>query len=275
MSSHEAIQNNFREKVSSKVHLASEGVGRFRVLTPFRFDDGDHLAIVLRQEGNNWVLSDEAHTYMHLTYDMNEQDFQKGTRQQIISNALSVFNVEDRNGELVMNVPSEQYGDALFSFVQALLKVTDVTFLSRDRARSTFKEDFKSVFSTLPEDRRTFDWFDRDHDPDGIYTVDCRINGMSQPLFVHALANDADTRDTTIALLEFERWAIPFRSLAIFENQETINRKVLARFTNVSDRQFASLSGNIARIERFLKEVIPPEELTFDVRLGPRSVLEH
>ena len=63
---------------------------------------------------------------MHLTYAIDERDLQKGTRQQIVTNALDVFHVQDREGELVLLIDDERYGDALFSFVQALLKITDV-----------------------------------------------------------------------------------------------------------------------------------------------------
>lgn len=127
-----AIERDFHEKVSEQVQLEAEGVDRFRVFTPFLFEDGDHLSIVLKKEGARWVLSDEAHTYMHLSYDINEKDLRGGPRQQIISNALSTFQVEDRDGELTLTVPDERYGDALYSFVQALLKIADVAHLTRE-----------------------------------------------------------------------------------------------------------------------------------------------
>ena len=73
----EAIEQDFHRKVSQKIRLSGEGIGRFRVFTPFLFDDGDHLAIVLKKEGTRWVLSDEAHTYMHLTYDIEEKDLHR------------------------------------------------------------------------------------------------------------------------------------------------------------------------------------------------------
>jgi hypothetical protein len=251
----DTIERQFHEKVSAKVRLASEGIERFRVFTPFLFEDGDHLAIVLKKEDARWVLSDEAHTYMHLTYDLDEKDLQRGTRQKIIANALSAFQVEDREGELVLDIPDERYGDALFSFIQALLRINDVTYLTRERIRSTFMEDFESLISeTVPEERRAFDWHDPQHDPQGIYSVDCRINGMSRPLFVHALPSDGKTRDATIALLQYEKWGFSFRSLAIFEDQEAINRKVLARFSDVCEKQYSSLAANRDRIVRFLQE---------------------
>ena len=251
-----ALERQFHEKFSEKVRLAAEGVDRYRVFTPFLFEDGDHLAIVLKKERSQWVLSDDAHTYMHLTYDINERDLASGTRQSIISNTLSTFGVDDRDGELVLEIPDERYGDALYSFIQALMKIADVSYLSRERARSTFMDDFRSLLSyTVAEERRSFDWNDPKHDPQGMYMVDCRVNNMDRPLFVHALANDGRTRDATIALLQFEKWGVRFRSLAIFENQETISRKVLARFTDVCEKQFSSLTANRERIQRFLAEV--------------------
>ena len=163
---------------------------------------------------------------MHLTYDIDEQDLLRGNRQKIISDALSVFHVEDRDGELTIDVPDHKFGDALYDFVQALLKITDVSFLTRERAQNTFVEDFRSIFTELiPEQRRTFDWHDRKHDPEGKYAIDCRINGMPRPIFIHALLNDAQTRDATITLHQFERWQIPFNSLAIFNDQEAIIEK--------------------------------------------------
>lgn len=251
------VIGSFRESVSGQVRIAAEGNDRFQVFTPFQFEDRDHLAIVLKRLNGGWVLSDEGHTYMHLSYEMAEKDLQRGTRAKIIANALEAYAVEDREGELLLPVRDERYGDALFSFVQALLRITDVSYLSRERVRSTFLEDFRSFFAErVPEDRRVFDWHDSTHDPAANYVVDCRINGMPRPLFVFALPNDGRVRDATIALLQFERWRLSFRSLAIFEDQEQIGRKVLARFSDTCEKQFSSLAANQDRITRFLEESI-------------------
>lgn len=253
----DAIEREFRLRVCEQVNLAPEGLDRYRVLTPFLFEDGDHLAIVLKREKGQWLLSDEGHTFMHLTYDLDEKDLQRGTRQKIITNALAAFRVEDRDGELVLAIPEARYGDALYSYVQALMKISDVTFLSRERVRSTFMDDFRVLMEEhVPEQRRVFDWVDPERDPEGKYPVDCRVNSMQRPLFVYALPGDDRVRDATIALHQFEKWGLEFRSLAIFEDQEQVNRKVLARFSDVSDKQFSSLTGNRDRIAGYVDEVM-------------------
>ena len=198
----DSLEREFQKKVCSEIRLESEGIDRYRVRTPFRFDDGDHLVAVLKKQGNRWLLTDEGHTYMHLTYEMDERDLLRGNRQKIIATALSSFGIEDCNGELMIPIEGKNYGDALYSFIQGLLKITDVTYLSQERVRSTFMEDFKRLLSeSVPEDRRVFHWHDPVRDPSAMYTVDCYINRSDKPILVHALQNDTKTRDATISLL--------------------------------------------------------------------------
>ncbi len=251
------IEKEFQDKVSEQIRLESEGVERFRVFTPFKFEDGDHLALILKKEEDRWLLSDEAHTFMHLTYDIEEKDLRSGRRQEIISNVLSIFKVDDREGELLFEVQNDQYGESLFSFVQALIRISDVSYLTREQVRSTFMEDFRSLIrESTPDDRREFDWIDSEHDPHGNYKVDCCLNGQQKPVFVFALANDDRTRDATIALHQYEKWERSFSALGIFQDQSLIGRKVLARFSDVCDKQFSSLAPNRERLTRYFEETL-------------------
>jgi hypothetical protein len=155
---------------------------------------------------------------------------------------------------LVIPVADGQFGDSLFNFVQALTKVTDISFLSRERDKPTFMEDFrKFILSSVPEDRLAFDWTEPSLDPKGNYPVDCRINRAEPPLFVYALPSENKVKDATISLLKFENWSFPCRSLGIFEEQTAINGHTLARFTDVCEKTFSSLDGeNARRIKDYL-----------------------
>ncbi len=252
------IEKDFIDKVSAEIQLLADGKDRFLVSTPFHFNDGDQLVIVLKKIGDKWVLSDEAHTYMHLSYYMDEKVLHSGNRQKLILKALSMFEVEDYDGELIMEIPEGDYGEALFDFVQALLKIIDVTYLSRENVKSTFKDDFRAFLNQKVESNRmTFNWQHPVRDPKGLYKVDCRINGMPQPLFVFALNSDNKTQAAALALHQFKEWGVKCQPLGIFEKKPA--HDVLLRFNDVCETYFTNIIKNSAAIEQYLQNYMSNE----------------
>ena len=79
---------------------------------------------------------------------------------------------------------------------------------------------------------------------------------MPKALFIFALPTDGKTRDATISILQFEKRRIPFRSVGIFEDQEAVGRRPLARFTDACDFQFSSLTANTDRLRRLVAEAM-------------------
>ncbi len=254
----DTIQDSFQLAVSKSVRIFPEGIDRYQIFTPFHFDDGDHFVIILKKNAQgNWIITDEGHTYMHMSYDIDLSSLNSGNRNQIIESALQKHNIQEREGRIFANVKRLAHaGNVLYSFVQCLINITDVSYLSQKRVLSTFMEDFKAFISKTIDDpaRFEFKYIDQTRDPDGKYPVDCRVNGIPRPLFLYAINNNNKCRDTTISILQFQSWEQPFLSCGIFEDQVQINRKVLARFTDVCDRQFSSLATNKERIRDFLAE---------------------
>jgi len=251
------IEKEFKTKVSNQISIEAEGINRYRIFSPFLYSDGDHFSIVLKSTSKGWLLTDEGNTYMHLSYYLDVNILDRGTREKIIRSTLSSFGVNDKDGELVSEINNDDFGNAFYSYIQSLIKISDVTYLSREMVKSTFIEDFKIFISEkIPSKRLEFNYFDKRHDPDGKYAVDCRINSMPKPAFIFAISNDDKCRDATINLHQFEKWELNFRSIAIFEEQETISRKVLARFTDVSEKQFSSLTLNKDRISSYLTQML-------------------
>ena len=112
-----------------EVTLEREGVNRYRVSNPFQFDDGDHLVIMLKKEQDRWLFSDEAHTWMRLSFNYQENDLLELEHERRVSNAISEFQMEDRDGELVLFVSEERYGESLYSFILGILKASNVSYL--------------------------------------------------------------------------------------------------------------------------------------------------
>lgn len=258
MSTTEHIAKDFKDKVSRAVRLHEEGMNRYRVFTPFTFDDGDRFSIVLERNGDGWQLNDEGHTFMHMSYEMDVSALEKGNRARLLNSVLTHFEISEHQGVLALPFAPDEAGNALYTYLQALTKITDLSFLNREIVKSTFMEDFARIMKEeLPQNRYAFDYYFEEQDPQKSYGVDCYVNGMEVPLLVFAIPHDSKCKDVTINLLKYEQWSIPHRSIAIFENQTEISRSVLARFSDVSDKQFSSLISNRDRIHTYLKKAIP------------------
>jgi len=249
------IEANFKEAVCDQVALDREGIGRFIVHVPFTFEDGDHYVVLLKRDNGRWLLSDEGHTFMHLSYDVPE--FDRGNRRAIVDRVLARYGIADSEGELVLPIEDSRWGDSLFSYIQAITRITDVTFLSRERVRTTFMEDFQEVVEqSAPSREIAFGYTHPEHDPEMRYPVDARINGQFVPqVLVLAIGNDDQCRDSTITLYRWESWGERFHTVAVFRDQTEINRVVLARFSDVAGRQFSSLETARERLPGHLADI--------------------
>ena len=119
-----SLEKEFRKKVCNEIELFPEGKDRFVISAPFTFEDGDFLNVVLKKNGAGWYFTDEGHTFMHLSYD--DLDFERGIKKEIINSVLKTHYLENDSGELKCTVEDNYFGDAFYTFIQGLIKVTDI-----------------------------------------------------------------------------------------------------------------------------------------------------
>jgi hypothetical protein len=254
-----SLPREFLSKTSDQISLEKVDRNIFEITTPYRFSDGDHFSIVLKKEGQKWILTDEGDTFMHLeVLGISESSLMVGTRHKILSAILEQFSVKDRDGELILEIEDDNYELAFYNFSQALIRISDLEYLSQERAKNTFLEDFKGlIYQSVDPSRCVFNWNDSLKDPVGKYSVDCKINSMEKPLMIFALSSEEKTLKSIITIYELEKWNIPFFPIGIFKDMESINSRIVSRFTNVCHKTYSNLEEeeNRFRIVNYLKEM--------------------
>jgi hypothetical protein len=246
------VEIELRRKICEALSVIPEGEDRFIIASPFTFDDGDSITIILKKIEDIWYFTDEGHTFMHLSYD--DIDFEKGTRREIIDLVLRTHYIKDDNGELKIKVADESYGEAFFTFLQGLTKISAISILKTDRIKSLFMEEFESFLRQLVGNEAIFNYTDPSRDRVGLYKVDCFIP-MHKPILIFGIPTSDKCRDSTITLLNFQKWGIPFTSIAVFEDQEKITKSVLHKFRDVSGRNYSSLDSAKKYMPEYIKEL--------------------
>ncbi|MEI6795563.1 MAG: DUF1828 domain-containing protein [Methanomassiliicoccales archaeon] len=238
-----ALEHDFRKKVCGEIRLVKKSVDRYFVRTPFMFNDGDVFKIILKKDSDaRWILSDEGHTMMHLSY--LDMDLKAKTRQKVINDARSMFNIEDRSGELVIVPEKEEFGEALYSMVQGILHITDVEYLNRENVRSTFMDDLKIYLQkSFPVTSIHFDYRHPTIDPKGHYLVDSVIQTKGKPIFVYGVMNDDQCKLATMSILWYKAAQFPFLPIAVFEDMGTMGKVDMARLTDAAIKQYSSLDS--------------------------------
>ena len=100
-----SLPREFLSKTSDQISLEKVDRNIFEITTPYRFSDGDHFSIVLKKEGQKWILTDEGDTFMHLeVLGISESSLMVGTKHKILSAILEQFSVKDRDGELILEL---------------------------------------------------------------------------------------------------------------------------------------------------------------------------
>jgi hypothetical protein len=253
------LQKQFVSKITEEIRIKPQGNDYFRISTPFMFSDGDHFSIAIRKEGKRWIFTDEGDTFMHLSIlGVKPETLTHGTREKILSGILEEFSIKYHFGELILEIQEENYGSAFYCFTQALLKISDLTYLNRDTVEATFLEDFKDLITEAVDiERCSFNWNNTRFDKDAKYTVDCRVNSMEKPLMIFAVQNEQKALISIITINQLEKWKIPFFPIGIFKNMEKVGSKTISKFSDVCNKTYSNIDDNENRTRaiNYLREL--------------------
>ena len=127
----------------------------------------------------------------------------------------------------------------------AFESLTDLTFLNRARVASTFYEDLKErLYGLVAPERIQPEYVLTGETDAASYPIDYRIEGKRAPLFMFGIAGRDKARLVTIVLEHWLRAKVDFDSLLIFQDQQEIPRRDLARLSNVGGEMVASLDAS-------------------------------
>ncbi len=214
--------------------------GKYQLIVPILHEDGDMVDIYLQDspKGEGRIrICDFGMTVMRLsyTYEINSD-----SRQRIFDSILVNNGIEDSEGELYLDTVPEMLYEGILQFTGCVQKVCNMRYWSREIIRSTFYEDLEEYTTTELRQFNPKQGISPLPNYD-IISVDWALTYKNRNLYLFGVRGNDKAHVAAIALLEFQKENLPFISLIVHEDMETLGRKQKLYLTRNADKQYPSL----------------------------------
>ena len=216
------------EEVSSSV---------LRVYAPFFHEDGDMLSIYLDISSENILIRDYGNTLMRVAYTF---DYESENKKKILDDIVKSYNGMLIDDEISMFANESNLAMTVYHFSQLIAKTSSIDMLQREFVKSLFFEYLNDFVETNLNGYEVV----RNCTPssDKSLIVDYVIKA-TRPIYMFGVNSDSRASRTIISCLSFQREKIPFRSLVVHENIDSLNSFNRQQIINVADKQYYSFDG--------------------------------
>ena len=219
--------------------LYERRLGEYQVILPILHEDGDMVEIFLQelpdQEGYIRVC-DFGHALMRLSYNF---DVNTSSRQRILASILFNCGVMNEGGNLNLVTPMNQLYAGILQLAGCVQKVCNMRYWSRETVRSSFYEDLRThmetelvLFSPLADQSPIEDF---------PVAVDWTLERNQRHLYVFGVLGNDKAKNVAIALLEFQKYSLPFIGIVVHEDMEELGRRERVYLTRNADKQYPTL----------------------------------
>lgn len=228
---------------------AELGMNRTLLHTGHFFPDGDEFRIVLEykeeKDEDGWILTDDGHTAMWLSYE----DFEiTDSRRDVLRRILNTNGAKFDEGEVYIRCDENNAGRALKSLIQTIQQMSDLIFLRKEIVRNTFNEELMEILHTSFGARCKLNTVQRIRDEDFTFDAYIEAGGVDRsPIYILSVHNKDRGNEASIVLLNVETERLiegqgeyhrkpgaPYY-MAVLSDDAAVPKKIKDRIINKSD----------------------------------------
>ncbi len=234
-----SIRSNLTSRLSSGFDLYERRQGSYQLIIPILHEDGDMVDIYISEspKGDDHVrLCDFGMSLMRLSYSF---DINTDSRQRIFDSILTNNGVNFSEGNLFLDIPSNQVHEGVFQFAGCVQKVCNMSYWNRETVRSAFYGDLATYvsseltkFDPVPEHSPI---------PDYPINVDWSLRHNGRQFFVFGVLGNNKALSVAVALLEFQKVPLRFISIVVHEDMDALGRREKTYLTKNADKQYSVL----------------------------------
>jgi hypothetical protein len=226
---------------NSHVDVREKRPGVMKLIVPLFHEDGDMVDIFLEEMADGRVrVSDRGLSLMRLSYDF---DIDTENRERIFRRIINENRIQEDRGNLFVDVAPEHLYPAILNFGQTVAKITNMALYRREIIANLFYEMLQEkVVERLGEFNPREDVTPLPQREELVVDY-ALLEKPTTPVYIFGI-KERDTpklRLTAVSCLEFQKSKLPFRSVVIHQDFESLNKTDRQIITNAVDKQFTSL----------------------------------
>jgi Domain of unknown function DUF1829/Domain of unknown function DUF1828 len=109
------------------------------ITTPYLDRHNDYIQLYLKQEGNDYILTDDSYTIEDLEQSGCPLDTPK--RQKFLEMTLNGFGVHKKQDEIFIKTNLQNFAMSKHNLIQSILAVNDMFYLAKSNIANLFFED--------------------------------------------------------------------------------------------------------------------------------------
>nr|WP_319539748.1 DUF1828 domain-containing protein [uncultured Methanospirillum sp.] len=214
-----------REKISEEYEVIKKTDERYYILSPFEFDDGDGYSIILKRLRDEWILSDEGHTILEISYRLDPDLLTEGIRREIFENALKMNELKCEKGVISTKVNFDNFGQKIHSFIQGIARINSIATWAPDKNLRPFKEEVRQYLELFFPDILQERYINKQYDKDGDFPIDFAFKHDEIMIYIFAISTTHNLKEALISVLKHKGWGLRFKSLCLIRDTDIIPSK--------------------------------------------------
>lgn len=213
--------------------------GGLSVITPMRYDDGDHVVVFISRVNGKYQIDDNGEAALRLMYDGIDLDGSRiGAWLQTIKEIHGVAWSDDEEHLVAFASGPEQISDCVSRIAECAAQMQAMTVLRADRSLSDFKDRVIEVLKAIQKETGIEARYDVSVDPDAQLFCDAYFL-TDTPLAIVVAPNAQRLLEAELMWLNAKRLHDPLKVLAVVDDPKKVGIQQVMRANYFTDKTVA------------------------------------
>jgi hypothetical protein len=239
-----------RKAICPNIEVEARGIDRYMIHTAYRYSDDDELHILFKNTDDGWVLTDEGHTVMWLSY---EDVALTDARKENLLKTIRSNHAEYADGEILVRCTLDNMGPALYSMIQALLQASMLLCMRKESIRNSFLDDMKQGFKAALGDNVRYCLDEAIDTAEKTYHADIFVD-VNPPIYVFGVSNTERCLNAIIFMMHMREENRNIRSVIVVDEEAKVSEDNINMAVTKSDKSFIGIKGMNDELSWYLKK---------------------